>query len=229
MKKRRSTQDAKTRERGPLARMRDERTGHPRSLHAAKHSRFPDFLNGLVEEVAPKLLGCILERVIDGHVLAARIVEVEAYDQDDAASHAYRGKTARNAVMFGECGHLYVYFTYGMHYCCNVVCGPAGYGSGILIRAAESLEGREIMEAHRGVHGVNATNGPAKLCQALRIGPAFNGHDLRTAPLRLLHGSLRPGETIGQTRRIGISKAVEKLRRYHIAGNPCVSKTKTAG
>lgn len=191
------------------------------SVHS---SVFPEFLNDLVDDVAPRLLGCYLEREIRGKKLLTRIVETEAYDQDDAASHAFRGKTPRNAVMFGRCGHLYVYFTYGMHYCCNVVCGPKDYGSGILIRAVEPVEGREIMEANRKLTGIQITNGPAKLCQALRIDKKFNGHDLRTAPLRLFAGSLRPDETITQTPRIGISKAVERLRRYHIVRNPYVSK-----
>lgn len=185
---------------------------------------FPDFLTEPVETVAEKLLGCFLERTLDGQKLVVRIVETEAYDEDDAASHAFIGKTARNEAMFGESGHLYVYFTYGMHYCCNVVTGRAGYGSGVLIRAGEPIAGREAIEARRGISGVMATNGPAKLCQALGIDRALGGHDLHLPPLRLLAGTLLPGETVAHTPRIGISKETQRLRRYHIAGNPYVSK-----
>lgn len=185
---------------------------------------FPDFLTEPVDTVARKLLGCCLERTIDGQTVTVRIVETESYDQDDAASHAFGGKTARNKVMFGDNGHLYVYFTYGMHYCCNVVTGQVGYGSGVLIRAVEPVSGIELLEQRRGMSGVNVTNGPAKLCQALGIDRKLSGHDLHAAPLRLLQGKLLPRETVTQTTRIGISKATDSLRRYYITGNPYVSK-----
>jgi len=185
---------------------------------------FPEFLEEPVEIVARKLLGCTLVRTLDGHRITVRIVETEAYDQDDPASHAFRGRTARNDVMFGPCGHLYVYFTYGMHYCCNVVTGHEGEGSGVLIRAAQPLEGVETIEARRGVVAINATNGPAKLCQALAIDRALGGHDLRREPLELQRGDLLPGETVSQSPRIGISKATDRLRRFFITGNPYVSR-----
>jgi DNA-3-methyladenine glycosylase len=185
---------------------------------------FPDFLDGTADEVAERLLGCFLERTIDDERVVVRIVETEAYDQEDAASHSYRGQTERTEVMFGPAGHLYVYFTYGMHYCCNVVTGADGYGSAALIRAAEPVSGLEAIERQRGVAGVNATNGPAKLCQALGVDLDLRGHDLRGEPLRLLRGGLLPGEDVTRTTRVGISKATEMTRRFYISGNRFVSK-----
>lgn len=185
---------------------------------------FPDFLLEPVDIVAEKLLGCFLERTIHGQKILVRIVETEAYDQDDEASHSYRGQTARNAAMFGEGGHLYVYFTYGMHYCTNVVTGRSGYGSGVLLRAVEPLKGNELIEEHRGVGGVVATNGPGKLCQALHIDIKLGSHDLRRPPLKLIEGKLLEGEKVVRTTRIGISKAIEQKRRFYIEGNPYVSK-----
>ena len=104
-------------------------------------NKFPDFLESSADEVAKKLLGCELERQLDGGTIRVRIVETEAYDQDDEASHAFGGKRKRNATMFGPAGNLYVYFTYGMHYCCNIVAGHEGYGAGALIRAVEPVAG----------------------------------------------------------------------------------------
>jgi DNA-3-methyladenine glycosylase len=187
-------------------------------------SMFPGFLDDPVDVVAQRLLGCLLVRTIDDQQVTVRIVETEAYDQDDPASHAFRGQTSRNGVMFGESGHLYVYFTYGMHYCCNVVSGPEGHGSGVLIRAGEPVTGAPFIEERRGVLGFNATNGPAKLCQALDITREFDGHDLRHPPVELQEGALRPGESISRSSRIGISKATDLLRRFYITGNPYVSR-----
>src|SRR5579884_3364094 len=136
-----------------------------------------DFLSQSAVEVAPRLLGCQLVRQIDGQRLVGRIVETEAYDQSDAASHSYKGRTPRTEVMFGPSGHLYVYFTYGMHYCCNIVVGDEGYGAAVLIRAVEPLKGIIFIEDRRGKSGIEATNGPAKVCQALGIDRSLNGHD----------------------------------------------------
>lgn len=185
---------------------------------------FPDFLTEPVDMVAEKLLGCFLERTLDGKKILVRIVETEAYDQEDAASHSFRGRTARNDVMFKEGGHLYVYFTYGMHYCANVVTGEAGYGSGVLIRAVEPIEGVDVIEERRGQKGVAVTNGPGKICQALNIDRTLGGHNLRQKPLQLLQGELLPGEAVVKTTRIGITKETDRVRRYYIAGNPYVSK-----
>lgn len=176
-----------------------------------------DFLQGQVADVAPRLLGCELARTVNGKVLIGRIVEVEAYDQTDLASHSYRGKTERNAVMFGSAGHLYVYFTYGMHYCCNVVVGEECYGAGVLIRAIEPLQGEAIMlENRHGRGGRELANGPAKVCQALRIDRQLNGHDLSAPPVRLIERPSLPSEAIIATPRIGIRKAADVPWRFVI-------------
>jgi DNA-3-methyladenine glycosylase len=184
-------------------------------------------LSGLASEVAPRLLGSVLERNLAGKLLRARIVETEAYDQTDVASHSYNGQTPRTKVMFGEAGHLYVYFTYGMHYCCNIVVGPAGYGGAVLLRAVKPLNGEDLMALRRGGRkGLELTNGPAKLCQALKINKALNGHDLSQTPLKLLAGEKVPDKQIVQTTRIGISRGQDVPWRFYIAGNPYVSKLK---
>jgi DNA-3-methyladenine glycosylase len=176
-------------------------------------------------EVAPLLLGCVLERQINGQVVRGRIVETEAYDQTDVASHSYRGKTTRTEVMFGRHGRLYVYFTYGMHYCCNVVTGPEGYGAAVLLRAVEPLAGQAVMTKFRGGRtGHELTNGPAKLCQAFSIDRRLNGHDLREAPLRLTVPPDREAEDIVRTGRIGISKGQDLPWRFYLRGNPYVSR-----
>lgn len=181
-------------------------------------------LTGPAHRAAPRLLGCELVRNIDGHTLRGRIVETEAYDQTDTASHSYKGITNRNQVMFGPSGHLYVYFTYGMHYCCNIVTGPEGQGSAVLIRAIEPIEGLDIMTSLRkGQASPNLTNGPAKLCQAFGIDKKLNGHDLQTEPLKLIIHPELPARGIIQTTRIGISQAKEKPWRFYIKDNKFVS------
>ncbi len=184
-----------------------------------------DILNGAASEIAPQLLGCLLVRSIGGVQLVGRIVETEAYDQTDAASHSYRGRTPRTDIMFGPAGHLYVYFTYGMHYCCNIVTGPEGHGAAVLIRALEPLEGLDVMEANRhGRGGQELTNGPAKLCQAFGINKAWNGHNLSEPPLQLVLQDPLPEDQIIQTTRIGITQAKDVLWRFYISGNPYVSR-----
>lgn len=187
---------------------------------------FPSFLKLPVDEVAKQLLGCMLVREIEGRSVRVRIVETESYDQDDEASHAFGGMRKRNATMFKQAGHLYVYFTYGMHYCCNVVTGELGHGSGVLIRAVEPLDNQEFLEKKRGIKGVSVTNGPAKLCQALGINRDLDGHDLHNSPLILAMGSLRPDESIASSTRIGISRAKDALRHFYIYDNPYVSRGK---
>jgi DNA-3-methyladenine glycosylase len=183
------------------------------------------FLGGPSWEVAPRLLGCELERELDGQILRGRIVETEAYDQTDAASHSYHGRTPRTDVMFGPSGHLYVYFTYGMHYCCNIVTGPEGQGSAVLVRALEPIEGAGRMSANRqGVSGHALTNGPAKLCQALAIDKKLNGHDLQSAPLRLIVSSPIDKSLVEISPRIGITQAKDVFWRYYIKGNDYISR-----
>ena len=205
---------------------------------------FPDFLENPSDVAAPLLLGCTLTRTItlngEKHKLVARIVETEAYDQDDPASHAFGGPSERNAAMFGPAGHLYVYVSYGMHHCCNVVCDPEGFGSGCLVRAVEPLEGvevmRELREAGRAgkeqaerarKHPLklrDLTNGPGKVCAALGIDKELYGHDLTVEPLVLGFAPLLPGETIGSSPRVGISKNIDAPKRFFIEGNEFVSR-----
>ena len=197
---------------------------------------FPDFLENPSDVAAPLLLGCTLTRTItlngEKHKLVARIVETEAYDQDDPASHAVGGPSERNAAMFGPAGHLYVYVSYGMHHCCNVVCGPEGFGSGCLVRAVEPLESvevmRELREAGRAYkHPLklhDLTNGPGKVCAALGIDKGLYGHDLTNEPLVLGFAPLLPGETMGCSPRVGISKNANAQKRFFIEGNAFVSR-----
>lgn len=197
---------------------------------------FPDFLENPSDVAAPLLLGCTLTRTItlngEKHKLVARIVETEAYDQDDPASHAFGGPSERNAAMFEPAGHLYVYVSYGMHHCCNVVCGPEGFGSGCLVRAVEPLEGvevmRELREAGRAYkHPLklhDLTNGPGKVCAALGIDKGLYGHDLTNEPLVLGFAPLLPGETMGCSPRVGISKNANAQKRFFIEGNAFVSR-----
>lgn len=205
---------------------------------------FPDFLENPSDVAAPLLLGCTLTRTItlngEKHKLVARIVETEAYDQDDPASHAFGGPSERNAAMFGPAGHLYVYVSYGMHHCCNVVCGPEGFGSGCLVRAVEPLESvevmRELREAGRAgkeqaerarKHPLklrDLTNGPGKVCAALGIDKELYGHELTVEPLVLEFAPLLPGETIGRSPRVGISKNIDASKRFFIEGNAFVSR-----
>ena len=187
-------------------------------------------LEGSAEDVAPRLLGCLLVRELNGKRLVGRIVETEAYDMSDAASHSYRGETERTRVMFGTAGHLYVYFTYGMHYCCNVVVGPKGHGAAVLIRALEPVAGEELMVANRkGLQGVQVSNGPAKLCYALSIDRQLNGHDLHEPPLQLVLKDPLPKEQIVQTIRIGIAQAKDVPWRFYIKNNKYVSLPLLAG
>lgn len=184
------------------------------------------FLKKPAFETAPLLLGCEFERIMDGKQLRARIVETEAYDQTDVASHSYRGKTPRSEVMFGRAGHLYVYFTYGMHYCCNIVTGPDGHGAAVLIRAVEPLAGQATMHKLRdGRTGHELTNGPAKFCQAFGIGKSMNGHDLRNNPLKLMPRKSLPKNQIVVSTRIGIARGQDVLWRFYVKGNPYVSRS----
>lgn len=191
-----------------------------------------DFMVGRAEQVAPRLLGCELACTVGNQIVRCKIVETEAYDQSDAASHSYKGETPRTGVMFGPPSHLYVYFTYGMHYCCNIVCGEEGVGSAVLIRAVEPLNGLATLATNRKLdlsrltdrQVVTITNGPAKLCQALAIDKRLNGHNLHESPVRLVLKPALNEQEIVRTTRIGITKAMDMPWRFYIAGNPFVSK-----
>ncbi len=178
-----------------------------------------------VLQVAPRLLGGVLTH--DG--VAVRLTEVEAYGgPDDPGSHAFRGQTARNAVMFGPPGRLYVYFTYGMHYCANLVCGPDGTPSAVLLRAGEIVAGEEVARSRRGTaRDRDLARGPARLCQALGLGAAQNGAPVTEAPLTLTLASpagpagADPHRTArGLAPRSGAAVAVLVGRRAHRVAVP---------
>lgn len=180
------------------------------------------FLTQPVLDVAPRLLGATLRH---GDV-AVRLTEVEAYDgPNDPGSHAFRGMTPRNQVMFGEPGHLYVYFTYGMHFCANVVCGPEGRPSAVLLRAGEVVEGIETARRRR----ISSTDrdlarGPARLCQALGIERAHDGADLTAGALTLTAGDPAPADRIRTGPRVGLRLAAERPWRFWLDGEPSVSR-----
>ncbi len=159
-------------------------------------------------------------------MVAGRIVECEAYEEGDPASHSFRGLTDRTAVMFGPPGHLYVYFTYGMHFCMNVVTARDGEGSAVLLRAVEPTEGIEIMQALRGVSNLPILcAGPGRLTQAFGISRADNGIDLVSGrDLFVAPGEPVEARAIGVSRRIGISVAMEKPWRFYLSGSPFVSR-----
>jgi DNA-3-methyladenine glycosylase len=172
-----------------------------------------------VHEVAPDLIGVTL--LVDG--IGGRIVEVEAYDQEDPASHAYRGRTPRNESMFGPPGHAYVYRSYGVHWCLNLVCGARDVPEAALIRALEPTAGIAEQRRRRGTDDLRALcSGPGKLCQALAITREHDGLPLDRPPFRLQERRAVP--EIVTTPRIGITRATELSWRYLEAGSPYVSR-----
>jgi DNA-3-methyladenine glycosylase len=181
------------------------------------------FYDRPVLEVARDLLGSV---VVCGQV-SLRLTEVEAYaGGHDPASHAFRGPTARNAVMFGPGGHAYVYFTYGMHFCVNLVCGPDGQASAVLLRAGEVIEGIEIARGRRpGAPDRDLARGPARLTVALAIDRDLNGADVTRAdsPLRVLRGEAVHDDAVRRGPRVGVSTAAELPWRMWIDGEPTVS------
>jgi DNA-3-methyladenine glycosylase len=181
------------------------------------------FYSQPVLEVARDLLGAV---VVHGDV-ALRLTEVEAYaGGHDPASHAFRGPTPRNAVMFGPGGHAYVYFTYGMHFCVNLVCGPDGQASAVLLRAGEIVEGLETARTRRsGARDRDLARGPARLTVALGIDRALDGADVTRAesPLRVLRGDVVPDEAVRRGPRVGVSAAADLPWRMWIDGEPTVS------
>ena len=180
-------------------------------------------------DVAQSLLGKLVARHLPtGETLSGIIVETEAYLTGDPACHAYRGRTPRNATLFGPPGHAYVYFTYGMHMMLNLVCAPEGIAEGVLIRALEPVEGIETMRQNRGgiVDVRQLTSGPGKLAAALEITrQEFDGMDVTDpqSDLQVLQNDYPPFETVTTT-RIGITHGADMPWRYYVAGNPYVSR-----
>jgi DNA-3-methyladenine glycosylase len=187
-----------------------------------------ELLSGPGPEVAPTLLGAVLRhRTAEGGV-AVRLTEVEAYaGADDPGSHAYRGVTPRNEVMFGPAGRLYVYFTYGMHHCCNVVAGDVGTASAVLLRAGEVVEGRELAR-HRRPRSSDRdlARGPARLCNALGIDRRHNGVDLSSGDLTLEVGGTP--EIVRTGPRVGLREAADHPWRFWLPDEPTVSTYRPA-
>ncbi len=177
--------------------------------------------------VAKDLLGKTFVRKFGRKILAGKIVEVEAYLHNDPACHAFRGMTKRNKILFNEGGYLYVYFTYGMHYCSNIVTYKKGIGEAVLIRAIEPIDGIEVMVKNRPVGApkmTGLTNGPAKLSQAFALQRDQSGIDLLGNEIYLLNAETVPASQIVSTTRIGIRVGVEKKWRFYIKGNEWISK-----
>lgn len=197
----------------------------PKSLKRAFYTRNVLF-------VARELLGKILVKKSGSKILSGKIVEVEAYHGDyDQASHAFKGKTKRNEVMFNEGGYLYVYFTYGAHFCANVVVGKKGKGIAILIRAIEPVEGIDVMIKNRfgkelthDKEKYKLTNGPGKLCQALGINRNHNGAGLTGNRIFILDQPKLRSKEICVSKRIGITRSVDLQWRFYIKDNPFVSR-----
>ena len=202
-----------------------------------------EFFAREVLAVAPQVLGCVIAHETGDGLVAAKITEVEAYrGESDPASHAFRGKTTRNAVMFGEPGHAYVYFTYGMHFCINLVCRPPGEAAAVLLRAGRVVEGADLASARRmsdagtGVPARAAkapaerdlARGPARLCQALGIDRTQNGADVSdpAGQLRVLapagFAGLPPA-TVRSGPRVGVRLGADAYWRFWVDGDPTVS------
>jgi DNA-3-methyladenine glycosylase len=179
----------------------------------------PAFFNRSVHEVAPELIGATL--LVAG--VGGRIVEVEAYDNEDPAAHGYRGRTARNASMFGPPGHVYVYRSYGLHWCLNFVCEGEGIASAILIRALEPFVGIPMMQLRRGTSELRLLcSGPGRLTAALAVSGVHDRLPLDRAPFRLIP-TVTPA-VLARGPRIGITKATDKPWRYGLAGSRFLSR-----
>ncbi len=184
---------------------------------------FSELVAGSVHDAAPGLIGWTLLR--DG--VGGRIVEVEAYEESDPASHSFGGPRGRNVVMFGEPGRLYVYRSYGIHWCANVVCGLSGHGSAVLLRALEPTHGLDVMrERRRTTNDRLLCSGPGRLTEALGITGADNGADLTGPPFAVLRPD-RPA-AVDRTPRIGLTKATDKEWRYTERGTSWSSRGRRA-
>lgn len=185
-----------------------------------------------VLKVAKDLLGKVLIRQTGKIILAGRIVEVEAYDGNvDEAAHTFRGKTKRNEVMFNEGGYFYVYFTYGAHFCCNVVTGKRNHGAAVLIRALEPLSGIDEMTKNRFGRKLkndkeifNLTSGPGKVCKAFGFNREHTGLDLTNSPVFIIDQPKLKKDRIGISKRIGITKSINLQWRFFEIGNPYLSR-----
>ena len=180
------------------------------------------------------LLGCVLVSDVGGSRVTVRLVEVEAYrGTDDPASHTYRGRTERNAVMFGPAGHLYVYFVYGMHFCANVVSMTDGVAGAVLLRAGEVVDGIETARVRRPTSRSDGelARGPARLTAALGLDRTHNGIDLTAADaqVRLYAGDPVPDEAVRTGPRVGVATAMEVPWRWWVAGSPAVSTYRRGG
>ncbi|MGW3687338.1 DNA-3-methyladenine glycosylase [Streptomyces sp. NPDC005125] len=185
------------------------------------------FLAHPAEEVAPRLLGAVLTHETPEGTVSIAVTETEAYSGSaDPASHAYRGRTPRNAVMFGPAGHLYVYRSHGLHWCANIVTGADGIATAVLIRAGRVIEGEDLARERRGgkVESPRLARGPGNFCQALGITAEHNGTDLLTgASVALSEGEPVPAALIRVGPRVGVSKAHDWQHRFYLAGDPTVS------
>ena len=186
-----------------------------------------DLLGAPAEEAAVTLLGCSLAHRADDGIVTVRLTEVEAYaGEADPASHAWRGQTSRNAVMFGPAGFLYVYFSYGLHFCGNVVVGPPDEASAVLLRAGEVVDGEDLARRRRGPAVKNAAlaRGPANLMQALGVDGRHNGeHLLGAGTLALARGTPAPPDRVRQGPRVGVSRAADVPWRFWLSDEPSVS------
>jgi DNA-3-methyladenine glycosylase len=183
---------------------------------------------------APRLLNAVVASDVGGVRVAARLTEVEAYEGlDDPASHAFRGRTPRTGVMFGPPGHLYCYFTYGMHWCANIVCGVDGVAAAVLLRAGEIVEGIEVARARRPAarRDVDLGRGPARLATCLGLGADQNGLDLcdPASPVRLESRPARRASAIVAGPRVGITAAADRAWRFSLPADPTVSTFKAGG
>jgi DNA-3-methyladenine glycosylase len=194
-----------------------------------------DFFDRPATQVAPELLGCVFWSSGPAGRVAVRLVEVEAYEgETDPASHSYRGRTARNAAMYGPPGHAYIYFTYGMHYCANLVCRAPGHASAVLLRAGQVIEGTELAASRRpgGSRERDLARGPGRLCQALAIDRGLDGTDVCVAgsPLGIGPAAESPAPADIRTGpRVGITKAADWPLRFWLAGDRYVSAYKGNG
>jgi DNA-3-methyladenine glycosylase len=178
-----------------------------------------EFFTRSVHAVAPELIGATL--LVDG--VGGTIVEVEAYDHEDPAAHGYRGRTARNASMFGPPGHLYVYRSYGVHWCANLVCEDEGVAAAVLLRALEPTRGLDEMRARRRLDDARLLcSGPGRLCEALGITRAHDGLPLDEPPFELRERTATPEMVAGA--RVGITRAADVPWRYGLAGSPYLSR-----